>query len=444
MKANIETLEDGKVRLQVEVDESKVGVAIQRAYKVLSDTVKIDGFRKGKVPNRIIDLKIGKAAVVKEALEDLLPKTYSEAVRETKIKPIDEPKIEILQFDEGKPFIFNVEVEVQPVIKLPPYEVASAQRKEFEVTEEEINNQIEQLRERYAKLEPIRTRPAKRGDFALISFTGFVEGKENKNASASDFLVEIGSNMLMPEFEAQLIGTKSGDIKEFVVNFPPNHHEKAIAGKPVRFKVIVKEIKQKILPEIRDEFAKEVGNFESLEDLRNLFRERIHSFKEMEAEKVWQNDILQNYVSQVEIDIPEKMVERKLDEMIDDFQYRLAKQGISFEKYLEASKKNEEELRSEMRSEAEKQVRTQLVLETIAETEDIHVSREELEAEIKYLAERASKKPEEIEKVLRERNQLGLLAYEILINKAFKKLIENVKKAIEGLDTNNEIIKNKE
>lgn len=430
MKVDSEKIDQNKMKLDVEVEVEEVGKAIKAAYVEISQNAEIDGFRKGKIPPKVIDAKIGKETVHEEAKKQLTNVSYTKAIAESGIKPIDNPEIDIKQFEEGKPFKFSVEVEVQPEFELPPYEVAEAEKKKVEITEQELNEQVNNLRERFAELEPIKTRPARQGDFALISFTGFVNGKEVEKASMQDYLVEIGSNTLMPPFESHLIGTKSGDIKEFSIDFPESHHEKEIAGKKVNFRVIVKEIKQKILPEINNEFAKEVGDFETVEDLKKLISERLKEVKKEQVESDWQKQLLQSYKDQIEIDIPEKMVEKEIDQMLVEISYNLSQQGMNFEKYLEVTGKKPEEIRESLREDAKRRVKTQLVLEAISEKEGINVTKEEVDEEIKHLAERASKTPEEVEKMLRERNELGLLAYDVLLKKALSAFVDAFKEKV--------------
>lgn len=427
MEVTYEKVEDNKVKLDVEVGVTEVQKAIERAYKTVANSVNIPGFRKGKIPPKIIDARIGKDVVLKEALENILPVAYAEAVAKSRVKPIDNPEIKVEQFEEDMPLKFTAVVEVQPEVKLPEYESVQVEKKKLEVTEEEVMNQLERLRERFAKLEQVATRPANTGDFVLISFTGYVDGKENENASATDFLVEIGSNTLMPQFEQELVGTRAGDIKEFTITFPPDHHQKEIAGKPVRFRVIVKEVKQKVLPELNEEFAKEIGDFESLEEVKNLIREKLQAVKEAEAESIWQSDVLEEFSSKVDLTVPEKMIQNELEQMLTEVAYNLANQGFSLQQYLEMSGKTVEDLKNEMKKDAEKRVKTRLVLEAVAEKENLKVSKEDLDNELKLIAERVGRTPEEVEKILKERNELSLLAYDILVRKAFQHLVEKVR-----------------
>ncbi|MCX7831692.1 MAG: trigger factor [Actinobacteria bacterium] len=429
MKTEIKKLEGNFIELTIEVDKEEVAKAVKRAYRKVANEVKIPGFRKGKVPPEIIDVKVGKEVVLQEAMDELLNSTYFQAVAENKVKPIDDPEIDIVQFEEEKPMIYKAKIEVKPEFELPPIDLVQVEKKAVEVNEDEVNEQIEKLRERFAKLETKKLGEAKEGDYALISFEGFINGKKEEKASMQDFLVELGSSTLMPEFESQLFGTRAGDIKRFTIRFPEDHHEKSIAGKDIEFNVIVKEIKQKTIPEVNDEFAKEVGGFENLEDLKNLLRERIKEVKEQQAEVEFQNQILKSYVDATEVEIPEKLVEKEIDQMIVELAYRLAQQGLKLEDYLNYVQLSKDKLRESMREEALERAKTKLVLEKIAEVENIEVTEEDLVREINQIAVRWGVTPEEVKKHLEERNELDLLIYDIYVSKAYNLLIERYKEA---------------
>jgi len=429
MKTEVKKLEGNFVELTVEVEPEKVSRAINKAYKKIAHEVKIPGFRKGKVPPEIIDVKVGKEVVLQEALEELLNSTYFEAVTNEKVKVIADPEIEIVQFEEEKPMIYKAKVEVKPEFELPPVDVAEAEKKQVEVKDEEVDEQLERLRERFAKLETKKIGDAQAGDYALISFEGFVDGRKEEKASMQDYLVELGSQTLMPEFEKQLFGTKAGDIKKFSIRFPEDHHERSIAGKEVEFNVIVKEVKKKVMPELNDDFAKEVGDFKDLSELKNLIRERIREVKEQQAEVEYQNQILSSYVSKVEFSVPEKLIEKEIDQMIVELAYDLARQGLRLEDYLNYMQLTREKLRESMKEDAKTRVKTKLVLEKIAEEEGVEVTEEDVDRELKHLAVRWGVTPEEARRYLEERNEFDLLVYDIMIGKAYNILIEKYKKS---------------
>ncbi len=427
MKAEVMKKDGNVVEFSVEVETSEVEKAIKRAYKKVANEVNIPGFRKGKIPPAVIDAKVGKEVVHEEAMNELINSTVFAAIKELNLKPIDNPEITDYEFEEGKPFKYTGKVEVTPEFELPPIEKVEAEKKQAEVTEEEVTEQLERLRERFARLEAKPIGNAEKGDFALISFEGQVEGNRIEEASMQDYLVEIGSNTLMPEFEKHLFGTKAGDIKKFSIEFPPDHHEKKIAGKKVDFSVIVKEIKRKVLPEANDEFAKEVGDFESLEKLKDLLRERILAAKEQQLEIDYQNEILRKYVEMVEVQPPEKLVSSEIEKMIVDLAYDLARQGLKLEDYLNYMQLDLEKLKASMKPDAEMRVKTRLVLEKIVDEQGIKVTEEELDHEIMHLAQQYGYQLDELKKLLEERNELGSLAYDIVLNKAYVWLINKYK-----------------
>jgi trigger factor len=430
LEVKVEKLEGNLVALEVEVPQEEVQKAIKRAYKKVANQVKIPGFRKGKVPPEVIDLKVGKEVVLQEALDELLNASYFRAVAENKVKVIAEPEVEIIQFEEEKPLVYRAKVEVKPEIELPPYDTVSVEKQQVGVTEDEINEQLEKLRQRFAKLETKSVGVAEQGDYALITFDGFIDGQKEERASMQDFLVELGSQTLMPDFEKHLYGTKAGDIKRFSVRFPEDHHEPRIAGKDVEFSVIVKEIKKKIVPDLTDEFAKEIGGFENLDSLKELLRERIKEVKEQQAEVDFQNELLKKYVEQVSVEVPQKLIEKEIDQMVVELAYDLAQQGVKLEDYLNYVQLTTEKLRESMKEDAEKRIKTKLVLETIAEKEGIEVTEEDIEHEIKHLAERWQATPEEVRKLLEDRNEMDLLEYDILLGKAFRALVDRYKESL--------------
>ncbi|MDI6892198.1 MAG: trigger factor [Actinomycetota bacterium] len=426
MKTTVEELEKNKILLKVEVPANDLDSAIVRAYESVSRKANIPGFRKGKIPRKVIDSKVGKESVLEEALRDVIPIWYLQAVEKSGIEPIDKPDIEVTKFEEGQPLLFNATVEVKPQVKLGEYKEVEVGRLPTEVTEEEVDLQVAILRDRFAQLEPI-TRNVRKGDFVLIDFDGFVDGKPFEGGSATDYLLEVGSNAFIPGFEEQMVGVRKGEIKNVWVDVPKDYDFPDIAGKKVKFKVLIKEVKQKVLPALNDDFAKEIGEFDTFEELRESFRERLKELKKAQAEEKIRQDLLEQVSAESEVEIPEVMVNRGTEEIIREFTFSLQGRGLTLDSYLEATKSTLEDMKQDLKGDAEKRVKNELVLGEIAQREGLKVSDEETDKEIKAIAGRINRNPEELERSLEERGSMGLLKEDILRRKSLDWVVEHAK-----------------
>lgn len=423
MKTMVEELEKNKVLLKVEVPTGDVDQAIEKAYKSISSRVSIPGFRKGRIPRKIIDARIGKESVLQEALNEMLPVYYSRAVERSGIKPIDKPEIEVVQLKEGQPLLFNAKVQVKPKVKLGKYKGVKAKMPFIEVTDEEIDGHIELLKDRFAQLEPV-TRKLRKGDFALINFEGFVDGKPFEGGSANDYLLQVGSGTFAPGFEDKLIGARRGEIREIFIDMPKEHPIAEIAGKKVKFKVFVKEIKQKKLPKVDDEFAKEIGAFETLKELKDDVKRRLEEVKRNQDQFALRGKVLEAVSKGAEVEISEIMVERRVNEMIGDFAFNLKNRGIDLNDYLKATNTSMESLRERFKRDALRALKNELVLGAIGEKEGLEVKEEEVDNEIEKLAQRMNVEGSEVKKRLEERGNLGLLREDILLRKTLDWLVD--------------------
>ncbi|MEW6189543.1 MAG: trigger factor [Actinomycetota bacterium] len=419
----VEELEKNKVLLKVEVPTGDVDQAIEKAYKSISSRVSIPGFRKGRIPRKIIDARIGKESVLQEALNEMLPVYYSRAVERSGIKPIDKPEIEVVQLKEGQPLLFNAKVQVKPKVKLGKYKGVKAKMPFIEVTDEEIDGHIELLKDRFAQLEPV-TRKLRKGDFALINFEGFVDGKPFEGGSANDYLLQVGSGTFAPGFEDKLIGARRGEIREIFIDMPKEHPIAEIAGKKVKFKVFVKEIKQKKLPKVDDEFAKEIGAFETLKELKDDVKRRLEEVKRNQDQFALRGKVLEAVSKGAEVEISEIMVERRVNEMIGDFAFNLKNRGIDLNDYLKATNTSMESLRERFKRDALRALKNELVLGAIGEKEGLEVKEEEVDNEIEKLAQRMNVEGSEVKKRLEERGNLGLLREDILLRKTLDWLVD--------------------
>lgn len=431
LKTEVEELEKNKVILKVEVPKENIKKAIGEAYKSIAKKVNIPGFRKGKVPPKIIDVNVGEEAVIDEMLRQLVPFSYAQAVEKTGIEPIDVPEIEVKEAKKDK-VNFHAKVDVKPKVKLGDYKKLKIKRAEAKVTDKEVNQQIEMTRNNFASLEVAEDKTISEGDFALIDFDGLVDGKSFETGSAKDYLLEIGSNAIVLDFDKNLIGARKGETKEFEVNIPPKYDNPAIAGKTVKYKVFIKELKQKVLPELNDEFAEIVGGFKTLDDFKKDLKEKLEEAKKFKVEEEFRRNILDGVANGAEVDVPDIMISRTLAEMVDEFFLSLQTRGISPEDYFAATGSNLEELKKSLRERAEERTREELILEAIAKKENITAGEDEVDKEVKMIAERVSEEENKIKEVLREKGILTKIKEDILIRKALEYLVEQAEGTIKS------------
>ena len=424
MSAKWEKLEGNQGVLTIEVDAKKVDEGLDYAFKKVVKDVTFPDSAKGKVPRAIFERRFGVEVLYQDALDYLLPTAYAEAVKETGIHPVDSPEIDIEQMEKGKNLIIKATVTVKPEVKLGEYKGLEVEKQDVDVTDEEVEKELEALRERYAEL-VVKEEPAEMGDTVVIDFEGFQDGEAFEGGKGENYSLELGSGQFIPGFEEQLVGMKSGDEKEINVTFPEEYHAKELAGKPAVFKVKVHEVKAKELPELDDEFAKDVDEeAETLEELKNKIRTRLEETKKTVADNKIRETVIQKAAENAEIDIPKIMIENEIDRMIREFEQRLHMQGMNLNLYYQFTDDNEESLREKMREDAEKRVRSSLTLEAIAEAENLEVTEDEVEEELKKMADMYNMKVEDVKKVF---GNLDVLKEDLKIQKAVDFLVENSK-----------------
>lgn len=403
MKSSYESAGENKVLLTVEVPVEDMEVELDSAYDKIAKDIDVPGFRKGKVPRDIIDTRVGAETVMQEAVRDALPNFYIKAIAETEIVPVDVPDVDIKQSKRGEPLIFTAMITVKPEPILGQYEGITVEKLMVEVKDEEIEQNIDTIRERFAVLEDMDDdRAIENGDFAIIDFKGFVEGKPFDGGELSDYTLQIGSGTFIDTFEDQLIGTKKGEGVEVNVVFPENYGAENLAGKPAKFEVKIKNIKVKKLPDLTDDLAKESGVAETAEELRKNITDELNKIYELQSENDMKARMLKIVNDNATVTIPEAMIEDEIDRQVDDFSRMLAGQGVELEKYYEVTGKKEADLRSDFRAESEKTVKVKLVLEAIAKAQKIEVEESEIDTELESLANRMQQPMEELrERVLR-------------------------------------------
>ncbi|USK58998.1 trigger factor [Peribacillus asahii] len=411
--------------LTVEVDVETVNAGLDKAFKKVVKQVNVPGFRKGKMPRPLFEKKFGVESLYQDALDEILPEAYANAVEEAGISPVDRPEIDIEKMEKGENLIFTATVTVKPEVKLGNYKGLEVEKFDTTVTDEDVEAELKKQQERQAELVVKEEGAAVAGDTVVIDFEGFVDGEAFEGGKGENYSLELGSNSFIPGFEDQLIGLEAGAEKDVEVTFPEEYHAAELAGKPAVFKVKIHEIKAKQLPELDDEFAKDVDDeVETIAELREKTKAKLEHDKKHEEEHFIQNAVIGQAVEGAQIDLPEVMVSNEVDRMMQDFAGRLQQQGLNLELYFQFSGQDEAALKDQMKEEAEGQVRTSLVLEAIAEAEKLEATEEDVEAELAKMASMYNMEVDAIKKAL---GNLDAIKGDLQIKKAIDFLVENSK-----------------
>lgn len=431
MKATWDRLEKNVLQFKVEVESERFAQAVDAAYKKLVRSARIPGFRPEKAPRPIFERYYGKESLIQQAVEDLLPEAYAEALAEGQVEPIDQPQIELEQVEEGADFIFKGTVQVKPEVKLGRIEGFGLEYPEVKVTDEQVEEQLNQLRERMAQLVPDESGEVKQGSFAVIDFEGYIDGEKFDGGSAEGVTLEIGSGQFIPGFEDQLVGMKVGDEKEIQVTFPEDYHAEHLQGKNASFKVKVKDLKQKELPALDDAFAASVSRFQTLQELRADIENKLKEAAQSQAERDFRNKVVEAVTAEAEVEVPEVLTHRRIHTLIDDFAHSLARQGVTLEYYLQATGKDHDALHQEFEEPAQKQVKADLVLEAVAKQEGLEATEAEIEAEFDAMAGLYQSQANEIERLRRDPEYRGRVRESLLRHKALNLLVDRNRPAAE-------------
>lgn len=429
MKASWEKLENNVGVLTVEVETELVNEAINKAFKKVSSRVNVPGFRKGKVPRQIFEAKFGVESLYQDAIDILLPEAYTFALRETGIEPIDRPEVDIEQFGKNQPLKLKAKVQVKPEVELGEYKGIEVEDKPVDVTAEEVEEELKRLQNRHAELVTVEEGPAQSGDTVNIDFEGFLNGEPFEGGKAEKYNLELGSNSFIPGFEEQLVGLAKGDEKDVEVTFPEDYHAEELAGKPVVFKVTVHDIKRKNLPELDDEFAKDVSEFDTLAEFKEDIEKRIAKRKERENRIHREQTVIEKAAEAAKVDVPAVMVENEIGNMLEEFEGRLRTQGMSLDLYYQFSGQSEAALKEQMRPDAEKRVRNNLVLHAIAKAEGLEATDEELEKELQDMSEQYRRSIDELRRILETNGRIDDIRNELSVKKAVDFLVDNSKTA---------------
>jgi trigger factor len=422
VRSTLEPVEPTKVRINVVVEPDELRPAIDRTTRRLSREVRVPGFRKGKVPRQVIEARIGRDALLAEAIEqEAVPEFYAKAIEEHGVQPLSRAKVEPPSYEDGKPLEFSATIEVKPEIELPSYHGIEVERPTLEVTDEHVDAQLERLRDRVAQLEVIG-RPLTGGDFAQIDLRATHHTTEIPELTRSDFLYEVGSGTVVPKLDEELEGKRKGDILRFNATLPDEAGEQ-LAGREVTFQVLVKEAKTKVLPKLDDDFAEEASEFDTLDELKADLRRRLEDAAAGQLASELETRVLQAYLDQVEVPLPESLVHDELHYRANRFAQQLGMMGANLDQYLEAIGQTSDDVEADLRAQSERAVKAQLVLEAVADAERFEVSDQEVDAEIRRQAQRVGRDPEEVRNALAE-GRAGVISGDILRSKALALMVE--------------------
>lgn len=423
MSVKWEKQEGNEGVLTVEVDADTFNKALDDAFKKVVKQVSIPGFRKGKVPRGLFEQRFGVEALYQDALDILLPVEYPKAVEEAGIEPVDRPEIDVEKIEKGENLIFTAKVTVKPEVKLGEYKGLGIEKDDTAVTDEDVQNELKSLQERQAELVVKEDGKVEEGDTVVLDFEGFVDGEAFEGGKAENYSLEVGSGSFIPGFEDQLVGLEAGAEKDVEVTFPEEYHAEELAGKPAVFKVKIHEIKAKELPELDDEFAKDVDEeVETLAELTEKTKKRLEEAKENEADAKLREELVLKAPENAEADIPQAMIDTELDRMMKEFEQRLQMQGMNLELYFQFSGQDENALKEQMKEDAEKRVKSNLTLEAIAKAENLQVTDEEVEEELSKMAEAYNMPVENIKQAI---GSTDGMKEDLKVRKAIDFLVEN-------------------
>jgi trigger factor len=424
MQTTVESTAKHTVKLTIEVPVDEFTKDLDRAYRSIANQVKIPGFRKGKVPKKIIDAQIGRDVVREEFLSSSVPVYFRDAVRGEDLAPISDPDIALEQVEDDKPLIFTAIVEIRPRLELAPedYRGLKVERPDTSVTDQEIDEWIERLRERFAELEPVE-RPAQDGDFVTIDIRSTVHDEEVAEVTRTDYLYLVSSAEFGPKLDQELAGKRAGDILKFNDELPERFGEE-LGGTEVSFQVLVKDVKARKLPETDDDFAKTASEFDTLDQLRDDLRERLGELKDREAQGVLRDRALQAMIDTVDVELPDLLIEEETEHRVAHAKERAERAGVTLEQVLEAQGWDEARLREDSRDHAIRAIKSDLVLEGISRAEHLEVTADEIGTEIAVLAQTYGREPKEVAKALEKSGQMVTLAGDIIRGKALDLLVE--------------------
>ena len=425
MSVKVEKTENtNEVKLSFEIEAEKFDEAMKKVYLKTAKYFNVPGFRKGKAPMQMVEKQYGASIFYEDTFNELVPEIYDEAIKANNVEAVSRPQIDIQQMEKGKNLIFTAIVQVIPEVKLGKYKGIEIKKIEYNVSEEDINHEIGHMQEKNSRLVSVDDRPVENGDITVIDFEGSVDGVPFEGGKAEGHELEIGSNTFIPGFEDQIIGMKVDEERDIKVKFPDEYFSKDLAGKDAIFKIKLHEIKKKELPKLDDEFAKDVSEFDTLEELKNSIKEKIDVENKNKEKYETEEEAIKTVCENTEIDIPSGMIEVEIDNMVKDIEGRLSYQGLKLEQYLQMVGKTEEDMRKEFEDQAKKSVKSRLVLEAVVKAEKLEASEEEVGEKIKEMAKQYNRPEDEL---LANEQLRSYIAESMKTEKAIEFIVKNAK-----------------
>lgn len=424
MSLQVEKLEKNMAKLTIEVSAEELEKALESAYQKNKNKISVPGFRKGKVPRKMIEKMYGPAVFYEDAANELIPVAYDKALEECEEEIVSSPSIDVVQIEAGKPFIFTAEVALKPEVKLGKYKGVKVEKVDVTVTDAEVDAQIQTERENSARTITVDDRAVKDGDITTIDFEGFVDGVAFEGGKGADYPLTIGSGAFIPGFEEQLVGAEIGKEVEVKVTFPEEYHAADLAGKEAVFKCTVKEIKEKQLPELDDEFASEVSAFDTLAEYKEDVKKGLAMKKEEEAKRAKEDAVIEAIIADAEMEIPEAMIATQQRQIVEDFAQRMQMQGLTMEQYFQFTGLNAQAMLEQVKPQALSRIQSRLVLEAVVKAENIEATEEDFDAEVKKMAEVYQMEEAKVKETLGENGKKQVMM-DLAISKAVEFVLEN-------------------
>jgi trigger factor len=433
-KVEIKKQEENEVKLKIEIDKLKINSKLEKAYSDASYQIKIPGFRKGRIPKNILNLHLGKGYFYDKIAEELIPEYYLEAIKNNNIEPINQPEIKVIQIGEDKPLIFEATVQVRPEVKLGSFDKISIQKEDVKVTDYDVKNEIIRIQENQAKLNVVKNRKSKKNDFLVIDSEGYIGGKAIKGSKVEKQMVQLGKST-SPEFNKQLLGCSAGDEKEIKILVPIDAEDKEMAGKEIIYKVKVIEIKEKELPEFNEDFLKTIGNYKSLDDFKKDIKNKLEKQVQMVNKNNYERKLLEKVTDICEVKVPKVLIKREVEYMMKSLEDDLKAKDLSLQDYYKSIKTDEEKVKKEYEIVAEKRIRQELVLDKIAQVENLQATEKEVKEKINTLAKEIKQEPLKVEATFKKNNNLNNLKESI----KREKIINFLNKKIQIISSKKEV-----
>ena len=426
MSLQVEKLEKNMAKLTIEASAEDLEKAIEKAYQKQKKQISIPGFRKGKVPRQMVEKMYGKAVFYEDAANELIPDAYEKALEECEEDIVSSPKIEVTQIEAGKPFVFTATVALKPEVKLGKYKGVKVDKIDVEVTDADVDAEIDKEREKNARNITVEDRAVKDGDITTLDFEGFVDGVAFDGGKGENYPLTIGSGAFIPGFEEQLVGAEIGKEVEVKVTFPEDYQAENLKGKDAVFKCTVKEIKEKQLPELDDEFAGEVSEFDTLAEYKEDVKKTLTEKKQKDAKNAKENAAVDAAVAVCEMEIPEAMLETQQKQMLDEFAQRISMQGLTMEQYFQFTGSSYQQMFEQVKPQAEERIKARLVLEAIAKAENLEATEEEYEKELQNMADIYQMELDKVKELLGEREKKNIMQ-DLAVRKAAEFVADNAK-----------------